>query len=103
VNGDWIASSIAAGALPGPNGYGTGDTKMSGPGVSDDPNVISKIASLTIGGEALGTVGGTDSYGVVAENVQTIKIVGTKIPTAAGNSTDDFFVGITGDFKVHEI
>jgi hypothetical protein len=107
VGGDWIASSIAAGAVPGDDGfYGNGDAnegKMSGFGVQDLDGISSRIGSLSIAGQAKGTDGGTDFFGIVAENVVTVKVGGKTVPLKAGNSNDDVFVGLTGDFKVHEI
>lgn len=101
IGGDWVASSIAAGILPGPDGfYGNADDV---PMTGGSATVFSKITSLTIGGLALGTGGGIDSYGIVAENVGALKIGGKAIPLSSGIGNDDFFVGITGDFKVHEI
>ena len=78
------------------------DAKMSG-GVTDSAGISSKIASVTIGGQALGTVGGADFFGIVAENVGAVKIGGTPLVLTLGISNDDFFVGITGDFKVREV
>src|SRR5262245_4089826 len=105
VGGDWIASSIAAGAIPGgDNFFGDGDdSKMSGVDVKNIATISSSIASLTVGGEALGTVGGTDHYGIVAEHVGAVKIGGTPLNLSLGISNDDFLVGITGDLKVREI
>jgi hypothetical protein len=103
VGGNWFASSIAAGALPGVNGYGSGDSKLAGAGVKDEPTLSSRISSITIGGQVLGTVGGSTHFGFVAENVGAVKVGGTLLPLTAGNSNDDFLVGITGDFRVNEI
>jgi hypothetical protein len=74
-----------------------------GAGVKDDPLAFSKIASLTIGGQVLGTLGGTDHFGVVAEVVGAVRVAGTLIPTVAGESNDDIPVGITGDVRVNEV
>jgi hypothetical protein len=104
VGGDWIASSIAAGALPINAFFGDADDfKMSGGGVKDVATVSSRIASLTITGQALGTVGGADHFGIVAENVGAVKIGGTPLVLTLGNGNDDFLMGITGDFNVNEI
>ncbi len=106
VGGDWIASNLVAGATAGIDGlYGNDDdVKMSGGGVKDVPTAFSKIASLTIGGQAYGTVGGTDHYGIVAENVGSLKVKGgaTTFSIVTGNGNDDFLVGLLGDFKVNE-
>jgi hypothetical protein len=103
VGGSWFASSIAAGALPGGNGYGSGDTKMAGAGVKDEATLSSRIASTSIGGQALGTVGGSTHFGIVAEIVGAAKVAGTSFLLTAGASNDDFLVGITGDFRVNEV
>ena len=50
VGGDWIASSLVAGAIAGNGFFGdTGDAKIVDP--NDDPLVFSKIGSLTIAGQ----------------------------------------------------
>src|SRR5262249_44784716 len=67
VGGDWIASSIAAGAVAGAAGFGSpDDTKMSGQGVRDDPTVSSEIRSITIGGKVTGSDSAGDHFGFVA-------------------------------------
>ena len=51
VGGDWIASSIAAGAAAGDDGlFGNGDAhegKMAGPGVKDEASISSRIGRLS--------------------------------------------------------
>jgi hypothetical protein len=106
VGGDWIASSIVAGAVAGANGFfGDGDdTGMTGIALfKDNPIVFSKIGSVTIGGQVLGTIGGTDHYGFVAETIGTVHIGGSLVPTAPGMHTDDVSIGTTGDFSILEI
>jgi hypothetical protein len=105
VGGDWIASSLAAGAVPGANGfYGDGDdAKMSGPGVKDESKVFSKISSVSIGGRILGSAGGTDHYGIVAERIGAGPVDGTMLHLHPGPHNDDLSIGVTGDFAVHEI
>ena len=76
---------------------------MSGASVKSDKLVASKIASLTIGGQALGTFAGGDAFGVVAQLVGAVRVGGTSLVLAQGPENDNFFVGITGDFKVNEI
>jgi hypothetical protein len=103
IMGDWIASSIAAGASAGAGGFfgDANDAKISGG--KDDASVFSSIGSITIGGQAMGTVGGADFYGFVAERVAAVKIGGLPLTLTAGNGNDDFLVGVTGDLKVNEI
>jgi hypothetical protein len=105
VGGDWVASNLAAGALPGGNDqFGdSDDLKPGGFLVKDEAGISSRIASLTIGGQTVGTSGGGDHYGVVAEAVGEVTVGGTTLSLTPGKSNDDFFVGITGDFKVNEI
>jgi hypothetical protein len=103
VGGDWIGSSLTAGVNPVNTFFGDGDDTLA-TGGKNDAAVFSKIGSLTIGGQALGTAtAGGDFFGIVAENIGLVKINGVSIPTAAGNGNDDFFVGPTADFKINEI
>ena len=104
VGDDWIASSIVAGAVATNAFFGDADdAKMAGAGVKDDSQAFSRIQSLTIGGQALGTLAGADFFGIVVERVGSVKIGGTPLTLTAGNGNDDFLVGITADFKVLEI
>lgn len=103
VGGDWIASSLTAGALTGNDGlYGTADDTVAGAG-TNDPGRFSRIDSVSIGGQMLGTDAGIDTFGIVAQEVKKLRVGGTLVPTAVGKSNDDFFMGITGDLKVREI
>jgi hypothetical protein len=105
VGGDWIASSLIAGAVAGNAFFGDGDdARMSGSRVKDEPAVQSRIGSLTVGGQVLGTVGGVvDSFGIVAQVVGGIRIGGTAIPPSPGPGKDLLFLGITGDCTVKEV
>jgi hypothetical protein len=105
VGGDWAASSLAVGAVAGPDGFfgNADDAKMSGSVVKDDPQVFSKIASVTIAGQVLGTTGGADHFGIVAERIGAGPVGGTMLRLHAGMNNDDLPIGITGDFAVHEI
>jgi hypothetical protein len=105
VGGDWVSSSLSAGAGAGADGYfGNGDDiRLSGVGVRDAPTAFARIARVTIGGQILGTVAAGDHYGIVAEDVGSLRIGGTVIPLTAPRHTDDVSVGITGDFEVREV
>jgi hypothetical protein len=104
VRGDWVASSIAAGARPGDNNYfgDVDDMKASGLYVKDTPGITSRIASLTINGQVVGTFTPVDHYGIVAENVVAVTVGGTPLPLRP-DSKDFLAVGIDGDFKVREV
>src|SRR5262249_56671135 len=104
-----IASSIAAGVVAG-NGFcgDAGDAKMTGASVKDDSPVFSTIRSVTIGGQALGTLGSVstaDSFGFVAQQIGSFKINGFAVPLAAGAANDltGLLIGITGDLHVLEV
>jgi hypothetical protein len=101
VGGDWVASSLVAGATAGADGvFGTGDDQVIPGGKA---TISSRISSVTIGGQVLGTVGDSDHFGIVAQNVVSLKVGGTPIPLTPGNGNDDLVIGVTGDFTVHEI
>lgn len=105
VGGNWIASSITAGASSGADGQiGTADdAKLSGMFVKDIATIHSKINSITIVGQVLGTAGGSDHFGFVAETLGSLKIGGANIPLLAGNSNDNKPLGITGDVRAREV
>jgi hypothetical protein len=104
VGGDWIASSVAAGAAPGAHGFGSGDSKLSGSFVTDAPRTLSRICSIVIAGQAQGTVGGSDSFGFVAERVGSLRVGGTLIGLTRGPHNDHgVLVGATGDLFVDEV
>jgi hypothetical protein len=105
VGGNWTASSIAAGVTPGFGSYyGTFlDSVMSGTGVKNVATIFSKIAGVTIGGEAMGTIGGFDYYGIVAQDVGSVKIGIAKLPLKSGPDNDVIPIGITEDFDVREV
>ena len=105
VGGDWIASSLAAGTTAGADGFfgNADDVKMSGANVKDVAGLSSRIKGLVIAGQVLGTTNGNDYYGIVAENVGTLKVGGTAMPLVTGNGNDDHLCAITGDLKVNEV
>ena len=109
VGGNWIASSIAAGVAATNGLFGdSDDTKVTGS--FDDPEVVSRIASITIKGRAFGTIGGTDHFGFVAQKIGSLTIGGEVIALAKRAGNDDldandplFLIGTTNDMRVHEI
>ncbi len=112
VGGSWSASSIVAGVrnlgtddVLGGTGDGFDNFNF---GDSHDNNysttlIVPKIASITIGGAIRGSTGGTDHYGFVAGQIGSLKIDGTLIPLTPSAGTDDRLIGLTGDFRVHEV
>jgi len=112
VGGSWTAASIAAGV----RNLGTDDA-LGGTGTAFDnfnfgdthdrnyraTTLVSKIASISIGGTIRGTTGGTDHYGFVATQIGSLKIDGTLIPLTPTVGTDNRLIGLTGDFRIHEV
>ena len=100
VGGDWIASSIAAGVDDGAdNLFGTADDQVIAAG--NTASIVSRIGSVSIKGQALGTPGGTDAFGIVAEEVSSVK-VGAVAETLTVGAVDAVPLGATLDFIVRE-
>jgi hypothetical protein len=98
VNGDWVASNLVAGVGAGADGdFGTVDDQLIAGG---NAAKIARIASVIIKGQAIGTVGGTDHYGIVAEKIDSLKVGGVPIALTAG--TDIVSVGPTTSGAVHD-
>lgn len=99
VAGNWSGSSIVAGvANSNAPFFGNADDLLI-PGST----VVSKIASISIGGAVRGTVGGTDHYGFVAQSIGRVTIAGNVIPLLAAAHADNRLIGLTDDFRIHEV
>ena len=111
VGHDWISSDLVAGAAAGINGFfGNGDdTKIGangGLGVRDVANVFSKITSIVIGGQVIGTANIGDHFGFVAENIGSFKVKGgtTTYTQLSGNGNDDILLSLFDyDVRLNEI
>ncbi len=105
AGGDWIASSAVAGAFPGNNGnYGDADDAIIGGG--GNPAIVSKIASIVIGGQIVGTptgVNATDHYGFVAQQIGSFKAKGFSAKLTAGLDSPIELSPTTGDVTIREI
>ncbi len=81
VTHDWTASSLIAGvADTNSNGFGNSDDALIA--LTDGSAVISKIASITIGGAVTGTpdaTSSTDSFGFEAQQIGAVKIAGVTV------------------------
>ena len=99
VGGNWLGSSITAG-VNNTNAPFFGDANDS---IIAGSTLVSKIASITIGGVVRGTVGGTDHYGFVAQQIGSVTIAGSVIPLTAGAHSDNRSLGLDGDFRIHEV
>ncbi len=114
VAGDFHASTVLAGAAVGADGFeGTpDDVKLASP-ARDAAALVSKIARISIGGQAFGTLAVGDSYGISAENIGKLKVGGITFRLERGpRGPGDFFpIGATGpgpnglpsDFSIGEI
>lgn len=109
VGGNWIASNLYTGIDTGADlAIGTADDVVTTMG-ANDPALFSKIASITIGGQVKGTVGGTDHFGFVSQEIGSLKINGVKVPLTPGRGNDTnvndtrFILGATRDVTVHEV
>src|SRR5581483_10516141 len=118
VGGDWIDSNLVAGAknvgADGADGGGDdninfGDTHDAVMNGTNDAQVTSKIASITIGGHVSGTAGGSDHFGFVSQEIGSFKVAGTAFNLTPGPSNDtstsstQLVVGVTGDVTIHEV
>jgi hypothetical protein len=105
VGGDWVASSLVAGAMTADlsTAFGTAtDTEIGGADTPEDR--LARVASIAIGGQAAGTAGGADHFGFVAEQVGSLSVGGTAIPLHSGASNDGpLAVGPTGDLTLFEV
>ena len=106
VGHDWIASTIAAGVDDNGDGFGNAnDAKLAGASIPDNAGIVSTIASIVINGQALGTVGGTDHFGFVAQQIGSLKIGAVSVPLLAGPGNDlaGIPIGATGDLRAREV
>ena len=102
VGGSWIASDLVAGAVCDafPNFGYLSDASIGG----GAPGILSKIASITIGGQVFGTpssVNAGDNFGFVAQAIGAVEIGGYTIAVPTNNTP--LAVGETGDVDIHII
>lgn len=102
IGGDFVKSNIVAGsAIGGDGSYGTfDDTLLAG----NDTFRQATISKVIIKGQAVGTQGGSDAYGIVAETIVSAKVAGIGYPTFAFFS--DFYdltASTTTDVILNEI
>jgi hypothetical protein len=100
VRRDWAASSIVAGAQDaGAAGFGIGDTLQT----VNDTALIARIASITIKGDATGSLIAGDHFGFVAQQIDKLKIGSRIFALSAGPSNDDFAIPFTDDLRLLEV
>lgn len=102
VGGNWVASDLVAGVAAGVDtDFGTADDVKINEVTPDA--LFSKIASVTIKGMALGAVNGTAHFGIVAEQVGTVKVGVRSYILAPGTDTTGLVLGTTTDIRVREV
>ncbi len=77
VGGDWIASSVSAGAEDtGADGFGVNDALFGAGGGA----IVARIAAIQIGGIVIGSGGAGDHFGFVSERIGSFKSLGFTAP-----------------------
>jgi hypothetical protein len=100
VRRDWAASSIVAGAQDtGAAGFGIGDTLQT----VNDTALVARIASITIKGDATGSLIAGDHFGFVAQQIDKLRIGSRSFALTAGSSNDSFAIPFTNDLRLLEV
>ncbi len=82
VDGDWTASSAAAGIDDTTaDGFGINDAVITG---SDSPDILARIASITIGGNVSGSAQDGDHFGITAQQIGTLTLGRARQPLVVG-------------------
>ena len=99
---DLVHVRLVAGVDVGADGrFGTAD---DGTTVSGSDSFTSKIGPVTIFGSAVGTIGGVDHFGIIAEKVAVLSIDGQGVALKPGALNDlNLPLGLTGDFVFSEL
>lgn len=82
VGGDWVASDLISGVRKVGSFYGDGDEVA----LTSNPNIFSRIASVTIKGTLLGTdstISNTDHFGFEAQEIGAFSVGGQKTKLTA--------------------
>jgi hypothetical protein len=100
VGTDWVASNLVAGVAAGSDGlFGTADDVLI-PEAKSDPKILASIASVTIHGLALGTTGGGDRFGIVAQKIGAMSV--NQVPLPLTTAVVVLSPETGGDFTVRE-
>jgi hypothetical protein len=84
------------------DGFGQNDIRIGAPLDDPTPLIISRIANLIIKGVVEGSEGGTDSFGITAQQIKAAKINGVKV-VLDKVLKDDIMLGTKGDFRLVEV
>jgi hypothetical protein len=93
VSHDWVASNLVAGIAAGADKkYGTVDDTVASAGAVyvNRFGIVSKIASIAVGGQVIGTESPGDSFGFLATSIGSLKVSGLalKIRPASTSPAD---------------
>jgi hypothetical protein len=105
---DWVTSNLVAGIDAGTDTlYGTADdtAALPGAGYSDRASIVSKIASVVIGGQVLGSSDLGDNFGFVARSIGSLKVSGINLQIRTGTNPASFTLSpsTTFDVKLKEL
>jgi hypothetical protein len=101
VDGSWAASSLAVGVVDSTeDGFGRNDQIIDD---TSSAGIVSKIASLTINGTAIGSALPGDHFGITAGKIGKITIRGSRVPLSNGTVDDIEIDAGNHDFRVVEI
>lgn len=92
---------MAAGASAGEDGmFGTADDTLIPGGTA----LVARIASVIVAGRASGSAAQGDHFGIIAQQITTLRAAGAKLPLSRGPGNDipGLPVGSTGDLRVRE-
>ncbi|MBO0698392.1 MAG: hypothetical protein J2P46_08365, partial [Zavarzinella sp.] len=105
VGGDWVASSLVAGVkntASANTNFGDGGDAIIGPG---SPSITSRIASVVIGGQVLGTpseLGPADHYGFCAQQIGKLSVGGVGVSLTPGADVIELSP-LTRDVTIREV
>lgn len=101
IGGDLIASNIIAGITAGKDTlYATDDDALFSGG---SPAIASRIASVVVKGQAIGSVEAGGRFAIEAEQIGSVKVGATKIALNKAGKDQFVPVGGTSDFFAHEL
>jgi hypothetical protein len=95
VGGDWVASNLAAGV----------DLATGLAIAGTNPDTLSRIASVAIGGRLVGTAAAGDAFHITAQEVGRVTVGGAVLgPLAAGPGNDHRTgLGLYQDVAIDEV
>ena len=96
-----LASDLAAGVRPGNGYFGDADDSL----IPGGGAIVSRIASITIKGQALGSTAAGDSFGFAAQQIGALKVGGIafKLTPGASNDLTPLPLGATADLRAREL